>query len=266
MTIAGSDSSGGAGIQADIKTISATGCYAASVITALTAQNTCGVQSIYGISPDFIIKQSHAVLSDLPVQTIKIGMLHNQETIRAVEAVISAYPMPHIVLDPVMVSKNGCSLLDQHAISALLEYIIPHVFLITPNLSEAEKILGLSIKTADEMMFAAEEIATQYHVSVLLKGGHLNGAHSSDVLYDFKKKSLHWFHEKRINTRHTHGTGCSLSSAIASFLAQDYNLHEAVLRSKNYITQAIISGSQHQLGQGCGPIDHFYNLKITEQI
>jgi hydroxymethylpyrimidine/phosphomethylpyrimidine kinase len=261
VSIAGTDPTGGAGIQADIKAISATGSYAASVITALLAQNTQGVQAIQAVPPMFVSQQIDSVFNDLTVAAVKIGMLHDKEIIEAVAAGLEKFKPTRIVLDPVMVAKNGCPLLNLDVIDFLKTRLFPLVTLITPNLFEAEKISDQSIKTISDMQAAAITLGEQFNVNVLIKGGHLEGSEANDVLYLTADKTCHWFQANRIDTRHTHGTGCSLSSAIASYLAQDYSLQDAVQTAKNYLTKAIESGSQLKIGKGRGPVDHFYFLK-----
>lgn len=261
VTIAGSDSSGGAGIQADIKTISATGCYAASVITALTAQNTQGVQAVEAVSPAFISQQIESVFSDLNVAAVKIGMLHNEEVIAVVAAALEKFKPKHVVLDPVMVAKHGCELLDLTTIDFLKRTLFSRVTLITPNLFEAEKILAEKISTPREMEKGAVKLGADFQVDVLIKGGHLPGDKVSDVLYSHQQKTTHWFHGERIRTLNTHGTGCTLSSAIASYLAQDYSLIDAISMAKQYLAEAIQSGSYLHIGQGYGPVDHFHYLR-----
>jgi len=261
LTIAGSDSSGGAGIQADVKTISATGCYAASVITALTAQNTLGVQAIQEISSHFVQQQLESVLSDLNIKAVKIGMLHQANIILAVSSALKKFKPRHVVFDPVMVSKNGCQLIDPDAIPLLIDIIFPEVTLITPNLMEAELLLNVKINNSSEQESAAIRMGNQFKINVLIKGGHLHGHLSSDVLYLYADKQCHWFHAERIHSRNTHGTGCSLSSAISSYLAKDYSIKDAVDYAKKYLTKAIESGKALQIGQGYGPVDHFYFLE-----
>ena len=261
LTIAGSDSSGGAGIQADIKTISATGCYAASIITALTAQNTLGVQAIHEISSDFVAQQIESVFTDLSIQAVKIGMLYNKKIISVVSFALKKFKPNWVVLDPVMISKNGYPLFDFDSIEFLKKNLFPYANLITPNLMEAEKLVGIAIKNPTQQALAAQEIGDQFHLNVLVKGGHLEGEQSSDVLYLKQEKKCYWFHAARIQSRHTHGTGCSLSSAIASYLAQEYLLEEAINAAKNYLTNAIEHGKTKQIGRGCGPVDHFYFLQ-----
>lgn len=260
VTIAGTDPSGGAGIQADIKTISATGSYAASIITALVAQNTSGVQAIQDVTPAFIQQQMDSVFSDLDVHAVKIGMLHKAEVIEVVALAMQSCKPKHIVFDPVMVAKNGCALIDPNTIDFLKQRLLPHVTVITPNIPEAEILLGHAISTPKEMEYAAKVLGQQYRIDVLLKGGHLSGEQSSDVLYSHRDDQHDWFHAVRIHTKNTHGTGCTLSSAIASYLAQQYTLKHAVTAAKHYLTQAIQSGSRFTIGHGHGPVDHFYYL------
>lgn len=261
LTIAGTDPSGGAGIQADIKAISATGGYAASVITALVAQNTQGVKSIQDVPPDFITQQLEVVFEDLDICAVKIGMLHNTAVITVVAAALKKYQPKIVVLDPVMVAKNGCALLDLTTIEYLKETLFPRVTLITPNLFEAEKLIGHEIKDFSAMEETAKYLGRQYHMDVLVKGGHLATPQSSDVLYLHRSGECQWFQANRIKSKNTHGTGCTLSSAIASFLAQDYALPHAMQAAKNYLTDAIIAGSTQQIGKGRGPVDHFYFLR-----
>ena len=260
VTIAGTDPSGGAGIQADIKTISATGSYAASIITALVAQNTCGVQAIQDVSPAFIQQQIDSVFSDLDIQAVKIGMLHNEHVIEVVAAAMQTLKPKHIVFDPVMVAKNGCALIDPNTIDFLKQRLLPFVTVLTPNIPEAETLLGELITTFAQMEHAAETLGERYQVDVLIKGGHLRSEKSSDVLYSHLHGNHDWFHAERIDTINTHGTGCTLSSAIASYLALNYTLYDAVGAAKHYLTQAIQSGSHFRIGHGQGPVDHFYYL------
>lgn len=261
VSIAGTDPSGGAGIQADIKAISATGAYAASVITALVAQNTQGVQAIVDVSAEFVSKQMDVVFSDLDVHAVKIGMLHDARIIEAVASELEKFKPNNVVFDPVMIAKDGSELLDLNTILFLKNRLLPLVSLITPNLFEAEHLLGTNIENSDDMMEAAEQLGQQYNINVLIKGGHLNGQAASDVLYSIETNEYQWFHSKRIVTKNTHGTGCTLSSAIASYLAQDMTMPEAIQCAKDYLTHAIESGARHVIGRGNGPVDHFYFLE-----
>lgn len=259
LSIAGSDSSGGAGIQADIKAISATGSYAASVITALTAQNTMGVQAIEGIAQPFIAQQLETVFSDLNIRAVKIGMLHRADIIDTVKAALLKYTPPFVVLDPVMVSKNGTPLLEDALIDLLKTNLFPNATLITPNILETEKIIGQRIHTKEEMAEAAQFISQTYQLNVLIKGGHLQTTTSCDILC--QSGNLTYFELPRIHTQHTHGTGCTLSAAIASYLAQGHQLPQAISHAKHYLYQAILSGSHQNVGHGQGPVDHFYFIE-----
>ncbi len=258
LTIAGSDSSGGAGIQADIKTISAIGCYAASVITSLTAQNTLGVQKVEKISADFIYQQLESVLTDIHFDAIKIGMIQHAENAAVIISCIQKFHPKNIVIDPVMVSKNGCLLMDADAVPVLTSTLFPCAILVTPNIPEAEKLLNKKIDSLEDMKMAAFDLSNIAKTSILLKGGHLKDVDSPDVLYLFSEKKFYFFNTKRIDTKNTHGTGCTYSSAIAAYLAHGYSLVEAVSAAKNYIFQAILSGSKRLLGRGYGPVHHFY--------
>jgi len=262
LTIAGTDPSGGAGIQADIKAISATGSYAASVITALVAQNTQGVQAIQEVPAEFVKQQLDSVLSDLNIQAVKIGMLHHEKIIDIIASLLKKSKLKNIVLDPVMVAKNGCELLPADKVAYLKNNLLSLVDLVTPNIFEAEKILGEKITHLTEMEAAAEKIGSHYGVKVLLKGGHLDSEQAVDVFYDPAHAQPVWFIAKRIVTRNTHGTGCTLSSAIASYLAQGYVLPEAIEKAKQYMTAAIDSGSRLHIGHGCGPVNHFYAVRL----
>ncbi|HSW92973.1 MAG TPA: bifunctional hydroxymethylpyrimidine kinase/phosphomethylpyrimidine kinase [Gammaproteobacteria bacterium] len=261
VTIAGSDSSGGAGIQADIKTISALGGYAASVITAITAQNTQGVQAIEPVSPDFILQQMESVFSDLSVAAVKIGMLHDEAVIAALAHGLQTFKPEKVVLDPVMVAKSGHALLQPTTLESLKKKLFPQVSLLTPNIPEAEKLLNKSIRTSDEQEQAAREAGQLFQTNVLLKGGHFTGDKSSDVLYLIEDARLVWFHADRVETGNTHGTGCTLSSAIATYLGRGFSLNEAVSLAKNYLTHALLSSKHQTIGKGSGPVDHFYFLR-----
>lgn len=257
LTIAGSDSGGGAGIQADIKSISACGAYAASVITATTAQNTQGVMDIHAIPILHLEKQLDAVLSDIAFGAIKIGMLHSCEVIQVVEAKLKAYKSQNIVLDPVMVATSGDNLIDKPAI-ACLNAFLPQATLITPNLPEAEILIGHPIAPEDAKV-TAREIGQIFKTSVLLKGGHMEVSADKmlDHLYDFEMDHSHVFESPRIHTSNTHGTGCSLSSSIATYLSQGDGLVAAVEKGIRYVNQAIALGKDKVLGKGHGPINHF---------
>ena len=255
LTIAGSDSSGGAGIQADLKTFAAHGVFGMSVITAVTAQNTCGVTAVQDISPDIITAQIDAVFSDIRVDAVKIGMVSRTESIHAIAEALKKWKPPVIVVDPVMISKSGYPLLQRDACDALIKELLPLATLLTPNLPEAEAICGFAIKTEQDMEKAAAHIVSLGAKAVLVKGGHLESS-ADDYLYNGKKGI--WLPGERIVTEHTHGTGCTLSSALASNLAKGLTLTEAVKVAKAYVTTAIEHGIA--LGHGHGPTHHFVDL------
>lgn len=256
LTIAGSDCSGGAGIQADIKTIAAQHMYAMSVITALTAQNTTGVSGVQEISPDFVAKQLDCIFTDIPPDSVKIGMLSGEGTIRAVAAKLRQYGAKNVVVDPVMVSTSGTSLLSEAGRRALWEELLPLSTLVTPNLPEAQVFSGQPVETEGDMLRAAREISRRCRCAVLIKGGHLAGD-AADLLYE-EGKAL-WLRTRRISNPNTHGTGCTLSSAIASNLAKGYDLDESVERAKEYISGAL--AAMLDLGHGSGPMNHMFALK-----
>lgn len=260
LSIAGTDPSGGAGISADIKAISATGGYAAAVVTALVAQNTLGVQSIYSISADFVKQQLLSVLNDLTINAVKIGMVHDKQIIDVVSNMLRQFNLKKVVFDPVMVAKDGSPLLQLDTLDYLKRKLLASAYLITPNLVEAEYLLDNRIDDEKQMQDAAVSLGQQFGINVLIKGGHLNAIRSPDVLYQIQEKSCVWFYAQRIESKNTHGTGCSLSSAIASYLAQDFTLVEAIQLAKDYLTQAIVFGKDYNIGQGQGPVDHFYYL------
>ncbi|KOF56745.1 MULTISPECIES: bifunctional hydroxymethylpyrimidine kinase/phosphomethylpyrimidine kinase [Clostridium] len=255
LTIAGSDSSGGAGIQADLKTFSAHGVFGMSVIAAVTAQNTKEVIDVQNISPDIIGKQIDAIFDDIEVDAIKIGMISEIEGIKVVSERLRKYKPQNVVLDPVMVSKSGYSLMNPNSVETLIKELIPIVSVVTPNIPEAEIIASIKIKTMGDMEKAAKIMYNMGPKNVLVKGGHLTGD-ATDVLYDGKE--FVYLENQRINTKNTHGTGCTLSSSIASNLALGMNIKEAVKNAKKYITTAI----EHSLaiGHGSGPTNHFYEL------
>lgn len=260
LTIAGSDSGGGAGIQADIKSISACGCYASSAITAITAQNTLGVRDIHPIPNIILRSQIEAVLDDIGADAIKIGLLHSSESIQIVANCLDQYQIKNVVLDPVMVATSGDKLLQDEAIAHLKNILFPKVRIITPNLPEAEIILGRKITSQSEFGAVAKELAEKFQVSVLLKAGHLNADILTDVLYDFENSSCTELPSKRIKSVNTHGTGCSLSSALAAFLAKGFNISESAQRAKEYITESIKAGADYEIGKGHGPVHHFHQF------
>lgn len=262
LTIAGSDSSGGAGIQADIKTMQANGVYAMSAITALTAQNTTGVSGIFEVTPEFLGQQLDAVFTDIYPDAVKIGMVASAELVKMIVFKLKEYKAERIVVDPVMVSTSGSRLISEEAIQILKTELFPLASVLTPNIPEAEVLFGASIHSAEDMERAAQAISEEYHCAVLLKGGHqLNDA--NDLLYAEGKSR--WFYGRRIDNPNTHGTGCTLSSAIASNLAKGYGLEEAVERAKEYISGAL--AAMLDLGAGSGPMDHGFDIggKFTSQ-
>jgi hydroxymethylpyrimidine/phosphomethylpyrimidine kinase len=260
LSIAGSDSGGGAGIQADIKTISACGSYAASAITAITVQNTLGVSNVHVVPNHILVEQINAVLNDIGTDAIKIGMLHSSETIKAVCNVLCQYNIQDVVLDPVMVATSGDKLLQEEAVSALKELLIPLVRVITPNIPEAEVLLEKKIVNQDDVFLSAKELAEKYKVSVLLKAGHLSNDELIDVFYDFEKTDLLKLKSNRLDTKNTHGTGCTMSSAFAAYLSQGFDLQESAQKAKNYINGAIYAGADYEIGEGHGPVHHFHEF------
>lgn len=255
LSIAGSDCSGGAGIQADLKTFSAHGVFGMSVIVSVVAENTSRVIDIQDITPDMIEKQIDAVFEDIEVDAVKIGMLSTEPCMEAVARKLKQYKPNNIVIDPVMYAKNGCPLMDPNSIETLIKVIIPHADLLTPNIPEAEKISNIRIGSSEDMKIVAKRIYDMGCKNVLVKGGHAIG-NALDVLYDGKE--FYYFETRRINTKNTHGTGCTFSSAIASNLALGMTMPAAVDKAKKYITTAI----EHSLniGKGNGPTHHFYDL------
>ena len=261
LTIAGSDSSGGAGIQADLKTMLAHGVFGMSAVTALTAQNTMGVRSIMEATPDFLAQELDAVFEDIRPDAVKIGMVSSVGLIEVIAQKLKAYKAGNVVVDPVMVATSGASLMKPDAVQVLKEELFPLAMVLTPNIPEMECLTGRKIQSMGDMEAAACEIGRAYHVAVLGKGGHFDGC-ADDVL--FSDEACYWYRSKRIDNRNTHGTGCTLSSAIASNLAKGYNLQEAVGLAKDYLTGAL--AAQLDLGSGCGPVSHGYALqgKYTE--
>lgn len=259
MTIAGSDSGGGAGIQADLKTFAANGCYGFSVITALTAQNTQGVTAIHAVPADFVAAQMDAVLTDIEADAIKIGMLFSAELIEVVARQLKKHAAVNVVLDPVMVAQSGDKLLRDSAIEALKKHLIPLADIITPNVPEAEVLLDSKINEKSGMADAAQNLTRFGCQSVLVKGGHAAENRSTDFLYLKHSNQLMEFTADEIETINNHGTGCTLSSAIAAQLAHGCNIKTAVGKAKEYITGAIKAGADYVLGKGSGPVHHFYN-------
>ena len=257
LTIAGSDSSGGAGIQADLKTFSALNVYGASVITALTAQNTLGVEAVHVVPAEFVLKQIEAVARDLKVDAVKIGMLATSAVIEAVAEGLKAFARVPVVLDPVMVAASGDALLDDDAVETLRSVLLPRAALITPNLPEAAKLLGCGEAKNEREMFAqAKALRGLGAKAVLIKGGHAVGANAVDVLVDEEGELR--LEAPRLKTGNTHGTGCTLSSAIAAELAKGASLRQAVGRAKAYVTAAIAAANELHIGKGRGPVHHFH--------
>ncbi len=255
LTIAGSDSSGGAGIQADIKTMTANGVYAMSAITALTAQNTTGVTGIMEVTPEFLSLQLEAIFTDIYPDAVKTGMVSSGDLIKTISATLKKYNAKNIVVDPVMVATSGAKLISDEAIEILKAELLPLATVITPNIPEAEVLSEMTIKNEEDMINAAKAIYEKFNCNVLLKGGHqINDA--NDLLY--RDGEYVWFKGKRIDNPNTHGTGCTLSSAIASNLAKGENLDDAVKHAKEYISGAL--AAMLDLGKGSGPLAHCYTL------
>ncbi|MCI9470746.1 MAG: bifunctional hydroxymethylpyrimidine kinase/phosphomethylpyrimidine kinase [Lachnospiraceae bacterium] len=255
LTIAGSDCSGGAGIQADLKTMSAHGVFGMSVIVSVVAENTSRVLDIQDVTPDMIRQQIDAVYEDIGTDAVKVGMLSTPQCMEAVASKLKEYKPQNVVIDPVMYAKNGCPLMQPESVETFIDQILPLAFLLTPNLPEAERICGMSIQTEEDMRNAARRIHQMGCPKVLIKGGHLDGD-ALDILYD--GTDFYGYESQRIPTKHTHGTGCTLSSAIASNLALGFPLQQAVGRAKEYVSTAIAHAPG--LGKGNGPLYHFYEL------
>ena len=255
LTIAGSDSSGGAGIQADIKTMTANGVFAMSAVTALTAQNTTGVKDIMEVSPAFLKEQLDCVFTDIRPDAVKIGMVSSSELIRAIADKLKEYRAENIVVDPVMVATSGARLISEDAVETLKECLLPEADILTPNIPEAEVLSGMRICTEEDMICAGQKISETYHLAVLVKGGHqLNDA--NDLLC--QGGVCRWFYGKRIDNPNTHGTGCTLASAMASNLAKGCSMEESVEREKTYLSGAL--GAMLDLGKGSGPMNHAFDI------
>ena len=273
LTIAGSDSCGGAGIQADIKTMSALGVYASSAITAITVQNTKGVYGIQNVEPEIVKGQIEAVMDDIHPDAIKIGMVNDCDTIRAITETLKKYEdqFQHLVIDPVMVSTSGCRLMQEDALEIFIEELLPLASLLTPNIPEAEILAGRKIQNVDDIRKAAASIIQLGCNNVLIKGGHFEGTEKIDYLFENKQhqeanKQEHTgdiretaiYKGATVNTCNTHGTGCTLSSAITSYLARGYNMEEAISSAKAYLSDAIEAGKDVKIGEGHGPVNHFH--------
>ncbi|MFZ3161652.1 MAG: bifunctional hydroxymethylpyrimidine kinase/phosphomethylpyrimidine kinase, partial [Rhodoferax sp.] len=251
LSIAGSDSGGGAGIQADLKTFAALGCFGMTAITALTAQNTCGVRAIHPVPPDMLRAQIDAVLEDIGADAVKVGMLHSPEIVRTVAQAIDRHQLSRVVFDPVMVATSGAKLIDDPAIAVLVAELFPRTALITPNLDEAALLVGRPLASAQDMAQAAAELVARGARAVLLKGGHLTGDKVIDVLLEASGEPI-WMAAPRIDTANTHGTGCTLSSAIAAHLALGATLTQAVQQARDFVRQALQAGASVKTGQGSG--------------
>lgn len=257
LTIAGSDCSGGAGIQADLKTITAYGMYGMSAITALTAQNTTGVYGVLNSDGEFLAKQLDCIFNDIFPDAVKIGMVSSKELINVITNRLEKYKPDNVVVDTVMVSTSGSPLLEEDAVEALIERLIPMADIITPNIPEAQVLSGISIENLDDMKTVASMLGKKYDCNVLVKGGHMIET-ATDVLYDNKNSVSYIFNGERIETSNSHGTGCTLSSAIACNLAKGLSYSESVQNAKEYLTGALSSGLD--LGKGSGPVDHCYKI------
>ena len=255
LTIAGSDCSGGAGIQADIKTMTVHGVYAMSAITAMTAQNTTGVRAIQLSTPEFLAQQLDAVFQDIPPDAVKIGMVGSGALIRVIADRLRRYGAKNVVLDPVMVATSGSALVQEGAVQTLMEELVPLAALVTPNIPEAQVLAGMTIRTGEDMAAAAGQIGETHHCAVLLKGGH-SVQDANDLLY--ADGTMTWFPGRRIENPNTHGTGCTLSSAIAANLAKGFTLEQAVRQAKEYISGAL--AAMLDLGAGSGPLQHNFDL------
>jgi hydroxymethylpyrimidine/phosphomethylpyrimidine kinase len=257
LSIAGSDSGGGAGIQADLKTFSALGCFGMTAITALTAQNTMGVRAIHPVPPDMLAQQIDAVVEDIGVDAVKIGMLHAVDVVHAVSLAIARHQLTRVVFDPVMVATSGAVLIDDAAIAVLVKELFPIADLITPNLDEAGLLVGRPLDSEADMESAATQLLAMGSKAVLIKGGHLQGDLVADLLAHASGERT-WMRDSRIQTPNTHGTGCTLSSAIAAFLALGLDLRESVQSARDYIRGALQAGAQVHAGHGSGPLNHGY--------
>jgi len=264
LSIAGSDSGGGAGIQADLKTAAALGCYGMTAITAITAQNTCGVRAIQALPPELLAQQIDAVVEDIGVDATKIGMLHDAATVRVVADAIRRHRLERVVLDPVMVATSGDRLIADETVEVLVRELFPLVSVITPNLDEAGWLLGRPLTTEAALAPAAHALAALGAPAVLLKGGHLPGPQLTDLL--LAQGTLHRWSDTRIASRNTHGTGCTLSTAIACGLAQGLALDEAVARARSYVRAALAAGADVRVGAGHGPLDHGHAPRATERV
>lgn len=257
MTIAGFDPSGGAGVQADIKTISALGCFATSALTALPVQNTCGVRKIYPIPIEAVGEQIRAIVDDIPPDAVKIGMVHSTELVEVIAREVAGVAAGRVVFDPVMVATSGHRLIEDRTIGAIVERLFPLAAVITPNMDEAAVLAGMEIESVDDMRRAGERIMRLGCRSLLLKGGHLRSERLTSLFFD-QGGAVEEFHSERLETRNTHGSGCTLSSAIASYLARGEVLADAVRLAQEYVAGAIRAGADVTVGHGNGPLNHFF--------
>ncbi|OCK50021.1 bifunctional hydroxymethylpyrimidine kinase/phosphomethylpyrimidine kinase [Chryseobacterium sp. CBo1] len=258
LTIAGFDGSGGAGIQADIKTISALGCYATSVLTALPVQNTQGVRNIFPIPVEAVSEQIEAILDDIFPDAIKIGMVHTPELVETIVKTLAKYKKVPIVFDPVMVATSGHRLIEEKTIETIIEKLFPISDIITPNMDEAAILAKMEVKNLDDMKIAGERIKELGCKNILLKGGHLETEMITSLLYN-DQNDYQTFKSEKVDTKNTHGSGCTLSSAIASFIARGKSMDEAVAFAQYYVSEAVLKGSDVQTGKGNGPLNHFFN-------
>ncbi len=261
LTIAGSDSGGGAGIQGDVKTISSLGCYATTAITAITVQNTMGTTGIHSIPSVIVKEQIEAILTDITPDTIKIGMVHSLQLVETIAQALRLYTHIPILLDPVMVASSGDKLIENNTVSGMINHLFPISALVTPNLDEAAILAGIPIHNVATMRTAGIKIMDLGCKAVLLKGGHMKGDKLTS-LYFSADGGIEEFHSDRVDTNNTHGTGCTLSSAIASYIALGMKLRDAVAYAQNYVNQAIINGRDTKTGKGNGPLNHFFNPQI----
>ena len=260
LSIAGSDSGGGAGIQADIKAISACGCYAMTAITAITAQNTLGVSAIHPVPADMVREQVISVLSDIGADAVKTGMLYSAEIVEAIAGALKETGTTNLVVDPVMVATSGSRLIKDETVSTLIRLLFPLATLITPNIPEAGTILGRELKTQSDLAQAAKEISDISGSAVLLKGGHFDDREIVDILYE-PSSGFSYYKTDYVDTPNTHGTGCTLSAALASYLGKGKTVREAVDAAKKYLDKAIRTGAEYRLGRGSGPLHHFHEFK-----
>lgn len=260
LTIAGFDGSRGAGLQADLKTFSALGCYGTTALTALPIQNTLGVRSIYDITTLCIEEQVKAILDDMQMNAVKIGMLHRQDIMESIANILCQYRATNIVLDPVMVAKSGDMLLLPNAVATMRERLFPIVSVLTPNLLEASKLLGREVQSKAQMEAAALDLIEMGPQAVIVKGGHFNGDCDDCLCLKNPNIKIYWLPNPRIPTKNTHGTGCTFSAAIAAFLARGFTILDSVRQAKEYLTKSIEAGADVKIGQGNGPVHHFHHL------